>query len=132
MSRRSLTPEARQARQERFAALRHQVSALERTVSVEALIAFGAQFDTAYSEHNLLMIMAQMPDATDVAGFARWRERGRQVRKGEKGLVIFASIPERSEEPADADDGAARHFKATYVFDISQTDPIEAPVAVTP
>jgi hypothetical protein len=123
---RSLTPEDRAARQLRFAALSDQVDALERTISIEALAAFGAQFDHPYSPRNLLFILAQCPTATDVAGFARWRERGRCVRKGEKGIAIFAPLPSREETDgsADGEDAAPHRFRPTYVFDVGQTEPL--------
>lgn len=43
-----------------------------------------------YSFNNQLMIFLQRPDATVVAGFNRWKSLGRSVKKGEKGLAIFA------------------------------------------
>jgi N-terminal domain of anti-restriction factor ArdC/IrrE N-terminal-like domain len=43
-----------------------------------------------YSFNNHLMIFLQRPDATVVAGFNRWRSLGRFVKKGEKGIAIFA------------------------------------------
>ena len=43
-----------------------------------------------YSPNNSLLIFLQRPDATRVAGYKRWRELGRQVRRGEEGLRIFA------------------------------------------
>jgi hypothetical protein len=46
-----------------------------------------------YSFNNQMMIFCQRPDATLVAGYRRWLELGRQVRKGEKGIVIFAQVP---------------------------------------
>jgi hypothetical protein len=46
-----------------------------------------------YSFGNILMIAAAKPDATRVAGFHTWRELGRHVKKGEKGIVILAGCP---------------------------------------
>src|SRR5215217_6662352 len=42
-----------------------------------------------YSLANTLLIAAQNPDATKVAGYRKWQEMGRQVRKGEKAIKIF-------------------------------------------
>jgi len=39
---------------------------------------------------NLLLIGAQAPQATRVAGFRSWQSLGRQVRKGERGIAILA------------------------------------------
>jgi len=36
--------------------------------------------------------MVQRPDSTNVAGYRAWQSMGRQVRKGEKGIVILAPI----------------------------------------
>ena len=45
---------------------------------------------TRYSANNTLLIWVQRPDATHVAGYRAWQKLGRQVRKGEKGIVILA------------------------------------------
>ena len=37
----------------------------------------------------MLLILAQHPDATMVAGFRAWQQKGRHVRKGEHGIRIF-------------------------------------------
>jgi antirestriction protein ArdC len=76
-----------------------------------------------YSFRNQLLIASQRPDATRVAGFQTWRQLGRWVKRGEKGIVIVAPLPLRRAEPAGPDDGdVPLAFKAVYVFDVSQTD----------
>jgi hypothetical protein len=45
-----------------------------------------------YSFGNILEIARQRPDATQVAGFWKWKEVGRSVKKGEKGIRIIAPI----------------------------------------
>ena len=45
-----------------------------------------------YSLGNVLEIARQRPDATNVAGFWKWKELGRSVKKGEKGIRILAPI----------------------------------------
>ena len=52
-----------------------------------------------YSPHNVLLITTQCPHASAVAGFHTWKQLGRSVRKGEKGLAILAPILRR---PASA------------------------------
>ena len=52
-----------------------------------------ARFHT-YSFNNVALIVAQRPEATRVAGYRAWQALGRQVRKGEKGMVIF--VPHRT------------------------------------
>ena len=47
-----------------------------------------------YSVNNTIMIHMQMPHATHVAGFNKWKNKfGRHVKKGEKGLTILAPTP---------------------------------------
>ena len=38
---------------------------------------------------NQLLILAQRPDATTVAGYRAWQSLGRQVLRGAKGIGIF-------------------------------------------
>src|SRR5580658_10422097 len=44
-----------------------------------------------HSWRNVLLIGAQRPDATDVATFHAWHDRGRTLKQGEKGVLIFAA-----------------------------------------
>jgi len=56
----------------------------------------------SYSLGNLLLIGAQAPQATRVAGFRTWQSLGRQVRKGERGIAILAPCtyrPKTAERP---------------------------------
>ena len=48
----------------------------------------------SYSYNNTILIHMQMPSATHVAGFNKWKNQfGRHVKKGEKGLTIIAPTP---------------------------------------
>ena len=47
----------------------------------------------AYSLGNQLLIAMQHPTATQVAGFRAWLKLGYCVRKGEKGIRIWAPCP---------------------------------------
>ena len=47
----------------------------------------------SYSLHNQLLIAHQRPGATRVAAFRRWLGLGYAVRKGERGLSIWAPCP---------------------------------------
>jgi antirestriction protein ArdC len=86
-----------------------------------------------YSFGNCLLIALQSPDATRVAGFHRWLELGRHVRKGEKGIAILAPIVHRLkiEDEATGEEqtivSAPRAFRVVYVFDVSQTDGDDLP-----
>lgn len=95
-----------------------------------------------YSVNNVMLIHMQKPDATQVAGFNKWRDQfGRHVKRGEKGIKIIAPTPYKKkveEIKRDPDtkapildkDGKAiveekevqiPMFKVVSVFDVSQT-----------
>lgn len=85
----------------------------------------------SYSFGNCMLIALQMPDATYVAGFRRWLELGRHVRKGEKGIGIIAPLVYRNRADKctgdEADAATVRGFKVVHVFDVSQTEGKELP-----
>ena len=45
-----------------------------------------------YSFGNIVAIARQRPTATRVAGFGTWKEMGRFVKRGEKGIQILAPM----------------------------------------
>ncbi len=84
-----------------------------------------------YSIGNLILITIQRPNATRVAGFSIWKDLGRWVKKGEKGIAILAPClppkksktpPEQIEEEEEEEEIKPLYFKVVYVFDISQTE----------
>lgn len=88
-----------------------------------------------YSLSNTMLIWVQCPAATHVAGFHTWLSLGRHVRKGEKGIRIFAPMPYRravstlDEQTGEDEEQEIRglRFRAVSVFDISQTDGADLP-----
>ncbi len=54
-----------------------------------------------YSFGNVMLILSQKPDATHVAGFNTWKQMGRYVRQGEKGIVIIAPMIFRKQEDVE-------------------------------
>jgi hypothetical protein len=90
-----------------------------------------------YSFSNCLLIVVQKPDATLVAGFHRWKQLGRCVKSGEKGIAILAPLISRRAKDATATDDAdesenrsvraLRGFRVVHVFDLSQTEGKELP-----
>ena len=88
-----------------------------------------------YSLGNILEIARQRPDATRVAGFWTWKNLGRSVKKGEKGIRILApivGIRKKKDEEASKDitkqnTAVLCGFRSTYVFDVSQTDGADLP-----
>ncbi len=81
-----------------------------------------------YSFGNVVLIAAQCPGASRVAGFRAWKSLGRSVRRGEKAIWILAPMVARADESADGDDtGMVRGFRYVAVFDVSQTEGEELP-----
>ena len=82
-----------------------------------------------YSLTNTLLIAQQCHargiEPTYVAGFKAWLRLGRCVRKGEKGLRIWAPmrINVRDQDSDETDERKLR-FRVTTVFDVSQTEPL--------
>lgn len=79
----------------------------------------------SYSFNNWLLIYTQRPDATRVAGFQTWKSLGRSVKKGERGIRIFAPIIRKiEEEKNEATELVSRPvgFRSIAVFALEQTD----------
>ncbi len=91
-------------------------------------LAVAARFHR-YSPTNVLLILLQAPHASRVAGYRRWQSLGRQVRKGERGIAMFAPCVYRARALDDEEAAASpelakvlRGFRPTFVWDISATD----------
>jgi len=106
-----------------------------------------------YSIGNQILIMLQKPEAVRVAGFNTWKDLGRWVKKGEKGIAILAPVmPPRSkatcpgcgaevsrkarycpecghglETTSGFDIEQPRYFRVVYVFDLNQTEGEDLP-----
>jgi len=88
-----------------------------------------------YSFGNVLEIARQMPTATRVAGFWTWKNLGRSVNAGAKGIRILAPIVgvrRKKQEEAEKDitkqnAPVVLGFRNTYVFDVSQTNGVDLP-----
>src|SRR5260370_41871895 len=70
--------------------LAHEIEAGHPEVLSECLRAM-ARFHT-YSFGNILLIATQRPTASQVAGWRGWKELGRRIKQGEKGITIFSPI----------------------------------------
>ena len=66
---------------------------------------------------NTLLTVAQKPEATYAMSFDDWQQKGRSVRKGEKGFMILEANGEYERE----DGTLAMSFDAKRVFDVAQT-----------
>ena len=85
-----------------------------------------------YSLNNQILIWQQTGGtATYVAGYKKWQTLKRQVRKGERGLLIYSPMKFKKEsDDPDKEGETLTLFKATAVFDISQTDGEDLPSLV--
>jgi hypothetical protein len=89
----------------------------------------------SYFFGNVMEIARQMPTATKVAGFWTWKNLGRSVRAGQKGIRILAPIvgvrrkkdEEANKDIAKQNERVLLGFRNAYVFDISQTDGVDLP-----
>ena len=97
---------------------------------LKAYLATVARFHR-YSISNSLLIMAQFPGASRVAGYRTWQRLGRQVRRGSKAIRIFAPVIRRARRDDDEDEVAVA-FRTVGVFDISQTDGTPLPQPTEP
>jgi hypothetical protein len=86
-----------------------------------------------YSWGNVLLIGAQRPTATRVAGYHTWKDLGRFVKTGEKGIMIFAPMLTKQRENAaspSTDKATPKKdevfrvtgFRTAFVFDVEQTE----------
>lgn len=90
-----------------------------------------------YSFGNILLIGRQRPDASHVAGMYAWNQLGRRVKRGEKGIQIYAPmLGRRRKETPNTDAKAVESatpkwdligFRPVYVWDVKQTEGKELP-----
>lgn len=101
----------------------------------ENFLRFSKNFHT-YSFNNMVLIYSQMKDATQVAGFKTWQSMGRKLKYGSKGIKIIYPIKQKYEKNItiegqnsllNSDEKEKKQtieyltYRATYVYDISQT-----------
>ena len=83
-----------------------------------------------YSARNTILIAQQAYargiEPTHVAGFSAWLKLGRCVRKGERGLSIWAPMRVKERDEQGEDTGEKRTlFRVAHVWDVSQTEPLD-------
>ena len=120
------TPEQRQAEREALLErLEEKVAVLGSSDEWMAYLRFMSAF-RRYSFNNLMLIAMQCPHAAHVAGFRKWQQLGRQVRKGEKAIKILGystkKITKTDPETGEDVEDRIKRFPVLSVFDISQTD----------
>ena len=119
--------------QEAFDELQKQFKTFENGEDWKRFLAFSAQF-RQYSLCNTVLIFSQCPQASFVAGFGKWKTLNRHVKKGEKGIKIFAPITkkvqdEKSQNPEKYQSRIVG-YQLVYVYDISQTDGADVPTSI--
>jgi antirestriction protein ArdC len=113
------------------ASLAEGVAALTSSEKWQAWLDFASIFHT-YSFNNQLLISLQCPHATYVTGYRKWEAKGRQVRKGERSIGIFAPMArKRTDEKTGEEKRYVSGFRIASVFDVSQTDGDELPEDVS-
>ena len=96
----------------------------------EKYLKFQNKF-TKYSFNNTILIFSQFPDATNVAGKAKWKELGRELIKDAKRIQITAGMPVQAKtkvkkivDGKEVEEEQTYNYiayKSVYVYDISQT-----------
>lgn len=96
----------------------------------EKFLKFQRNF-RSYSFNNLILIFSQFPEATKVAGKAKWLKLKRELTKDAKKIWIVAPIPrqynkkvkviEDDEEIEKIETVKYNAYRYVYVYDISQT-----------
>jgi Zn-dependent peptidase ImmA (M78 family) len=119
--------------------------------SFKSYLKFCSKFHD-YSMNNTVLIAMQKPEATLVAGYSTWKQLGRQVESGQKGISILAPVVTKTNhifeyttavldekgnkvynsdgtEQTETVEKAFKElrFKKAYVFDVSQTSGKELP-----
>src|SRR5215472_16183523 len=116
------------------------VKALEagHSDALSAYLTAMSQFHN-YSFQNIILIASQRPSATKVAGIRTWNGLGRRVKRGEKGIMIFAPLIGYKRDASDAEQNHSTDartakpeprllgFRAVHVFDVAQTEGTELP-----
>jgi len=90
-----------------------------------------------YSFGNILLIGRQKPDASRVAGMYAWNQLGRRVKRGEKGIQIYAPMLGRRRKDTPNTDAKTTEtsttawdligFRPVFVWDVKQTEGKELP-----
>jgi antirestriction protein ArdC len=109
-----------------------------QSAALTAYLAAMARFHN-YSFGNILQIARCRPEATHVAGMYAWNQLGRYVRRGEKGIPIFAPMlgqKKTNKSKAQSEAGEPEvgkpapvlvGFRRVYVWDIAQTEGLPLP-----
>lgn len=105
------------------------VNQVMESESFKEFMEFSAKFRN-YSFNNTLLIWVQRRGVTHVAGLKAWNSLDRRVKKGEKGIVIFAplfrkekkkGINTSTKDDIEPESKKLVGFRAVRVWDVEQT-----------
>jgi hypothetical protein len=114
-----------------LARLEQAVGEIQDSETFRAYLDVQARFHR-YSWSNVALILAQRPDATQVAGYNAWLSMHRYVRRGEKAIKIIVPMRRKVEEEDGEEPESRLLFGTGNVFDISQTDGEPLPTVEVP
>jgi len=132
------------ARRERFKGLAKMVGEMSEDERQAIVMRHGAVITCqgrTLTVFNSMLLISQLPTISMVGGFWQWKDAGRKVKKGATGLMLW--IPTKGSSKSDAGPTTAgetieqgepgkkkrSNFVMGTVFDISQTEPIDAATA---
>jgi DNA primase len=135
-------PEREEEHQRKLAALRarlHEDASALRTPADWARCLRLAALMPGEDFANVLLVSAQRPGAVMVAGYRQWTAMGRKVRRGEKGIEVFAVPPRqraqaRGKQQDEEEPGWRDAMRVAHVWDLPQTagQPPSTPVGLPP
>lgn len=100
-----------------------QAEALDRATSNNSFANYPAIFEgfmaRGFAESDIL-------PRENIFTYAAWRELGRQVRKGEKGVKVVTWIPTEKKDKETGEVTRGKFCRSVTVFHVSQTDAIGA------
>lgn len=113
-----------EARKAEVAAFKTRLDEFETATDADTVDDITARFPQ-YTARNNIMIYLQAPAAVEVFAYRAWQEKGRQVKRGEAGIRIWA--PAGKADDQTATDGTVlkegrQFFRLVSVFDVSQTE----------
>lgn len=113
-----------------FEKIVNYIQTIVKNGEYEKFLKFQKSFRN-YSFNNLILIFSQFPEATRVAGKAKWQKLKRELMPDAQKIFILAPIPrkyskkvkkiENGEEIETIENYEYNAYRYVYVYDISQT-----------
>lgn len=102
-----------------------EVDEAKKQAFLHSFLEFKSKF-WKYSFVNTMLIYFQSKgSATNVAGFERWKELGRQVQAGSKAIKIFAPLIRKEKGEGGEEKSRVYGFRMVNVFDFADTAPLQ-------